>query len=153
MQSKSGIFRPRTFIFVAVLVALVALWYAFRPEKLFINQKVSESAPASIASAQPLFTATIHSTGGDNGTHGRVNVLMQATGRQLQLVGFSTSIPSPLTVSIRSAAHSSPLGMINPGASSGMFAIPDQIDPSTNTRVAFNNAEGQVVATATLEAF
>jgi hypothetical protein len=39
--------KHRVFTSVAVLAILSAGWYLFRPEKLFINQKVSEAAPFS----------------------------------------------------------------------------------------------------------
>jgi hypothetical protein len=41
---------------IAALV-LVALWYAFRPEKLFINKKVDEPPPAMIMISTALVPA------------------------------------------------------------------------------------------------
>jgi hypothetical protein len=41
-----------------VVVALVAAWWAFRPELLFIDQRVSESAPVSAASGSSAASST-----------------------------------------------------------------------------------------------
>jgi len=42
------------------LPILVAAWWAFRPEKLWINQKVSEPAPfGSSTDPQPLYTGRL----------------------------------------------------------------------------------------------
>lgn len=40
----------RVVISIAVLAALGAAWYAFRPERLFVNQVVNEPMPAATAS-------------------------------------------------------------------------------------------------------
>ena len=53
----------------SVSSVLVAAWWAFRPEKLWINQKVSEPAPfASTTDPQPLYTGRLerkaHQTSG-----------------------------------------------------------------------------------------
>ena len=47
----------KALIIVAVLAALGAAWYAFRPERLFVNQTVDESLPGSaMASSAPAAT-------------------------------------------------------------------------------------------------
>ena len=41
---------PKRIALAAIcLVVLAGLWFAFRPEKLFINKKVNEALPAGIA--------------------------------------------------------------------------------------------------------
>jgi hypothetical protein len=40
--------RYRVLILILAAIVLLALWYAFRPEKLIINKKVDEPPPASI---------------------------------------------------------------------------------------------------------
>jgi hypothetical protein len=40
--------KYRLFILIVAALVLVALWYAFRPEKLFINHKVDEPPPTSM---------------------------------------------------------------------------------------------------------
>jgi Electron transfer DM13 len=82
----------RKWILVAVgLPILVALWWAFRPEKLWINQKVSEPAPfASSTDPQPLYTGRLE--GKTHPTSGRATVYRSSDGLQyLRLTDFSTS--------------------------------------------------------------
>jgi hypothetical protein len=73
------------------LVILFGLWYAFRPEKLFINKKVDEAAPsASIGQPEALFTGRFG--GQPHKTMGRATIFRKADGsRYLHLSNFSTS--------------------------------------------------------------
>ena len=82
----------KKWILVAVGVpVLVAAWWAFRPEKLWINQKVSEPAPfASTADPQPLYTGRLE--GKAHQTSGRATVYKNPDGKQyLRLTDFTTS--------------------------------------------------------------
>ena len=82
----------RKWMLVAVgLPILVAAWWAFRPEKLWINQKVSEPAPfASNADPQPLYTGRLE--GKAHQTSGRATIYKGPDGKQyLRLTDFSTS--------------------------------------------------------------
>ena len=70
---------------------LVGAWWAFRPEKLFINQKVNEAAPAAL-SAEPeaLFTGKLE--GQVRQTSGRATIYKSADGKEyLRLSDFTTS--------------------------------------------------------------
>jgi len=73
------------------LPILVAAWWAFRPEKLWINQKVSEPAPfASSTDPQPLYTGRLE--GKAHQTSGRATIYKSPDGkRYLRLTDFSTS--------------------------------------------------------------
>ena len=85
-------FIRRKWILTAVGVpVLVAAWWAFRPEKLWINQKVDEPAPfASTADPQPLFTGTLE--GKAHQTSGRATIYKTPDGKQyLRLTDFTTS--------------------------------------------------------------
>ncbi len=82
----------RKWILAAVgLPILVAAWWAFRPEKLWINQKVSEPAPfASSTDPQPLYTGRLE--GKAHQTTGRATIYKTPDGKQyLRLTDFSTS--------------------------------------------------------------
>ncbi len=82
----------RKWILVAVGVpVLVAAWWAFRPEKLWINQKVNEPAPfASALEPQPLFTGRLE--GKAHQTSGRATIYKSPDGKlYLRLTGFMTS--------------------------------------------------------------
>jgi len=70
---------------------LVVAWYAFRPEKLFINQKVNEAAPASLSSEpEALYTGRLE--GKIHQTSGRATIYKTSDGkRYLRLSDFTTS--------------------------------------------------------------
>jgi hypothetical protein len=96
--------RKHKFVMIAVaLVAIVGLWYLFRPEKLFINQRVNEASPiASSHDAQPVYTgklsAKLHETSG------RATVYRQPDGTlTLRLTDFHTSNGPDVHVVLASA--------------------------------------------------
>ena len=85
-------FRKHKLLFgVASLIVVGALWYLFRPEKLFINQRVNEAAPfAADSNAQPIYTGRL--TGKLHDTSGRATVYRQPDGKlTLRLTDFHTS--------------------------------------------------------------
>ena len=71
--------------------ALAGAWWAFRPEKLFLNQKVNETAPfVSDAEPQPIYTGKLE--GKIHETSGRATIYRTADGQQyLRLSDFMTS--------------------------------------------------------------
>jgi len=73
------------------LPVLVAAWWAFRPEKLWINEKVNEPAPfASTTDPQPLYTGRLE--GKAHQTNGRATIYKSSDGKQyLRLTDFTTS--------------------------------------------------------------
>ena len=81
----------RKWILALSLPVLIAAWWAFRPEKLWINQKVNEAAPfASSSDPQPLYTGRLQ--GEAHQTTGRATIYKAADGGQyLRLTDFSTS--------------------------------------------------------------
>jgi hypothetical protein len=85
-------FSRKKWVLVAVgLPILVAAWWAFRPEKLWINHKVSERAPfASSSDPQPLYTGRLE--GKAHQTSGRATIYKASDGTQyLRLTDFTTS--------------------------------------------------------------
>jgi hypothetical protein len=76
---------------VVVAIVLVALWYLFRPEKLFINHRVNEATTvAANGQAQPIYTGRLHTKLHD--TSGRATVYRQPDGTlTLRLSDFHTS--------------------------------------------------------------
>lgn len=78
---------------VALVVLIVAgggAWYAFRPERLFINQKVNEQFPTAAAANDVLASGQFHS--GAHETKGMAAVFQLADGKKtLRLTNFETS--------------------------------------------------------------
>ena len=91
MNGNSWIVRNKLLSSVAGIVVLAGVWWAFRPEKLFINQKVNEAAPMSIdAEAQPVYTGTL--AGKIHPTSGRATIYKSGDGKEyLRLSDFMTS--------------------------------------------------------------
>jgi hypothetical protein len=93
MDTRTGFgLSHRKWILAAIgLPILVVAWWAFRPEKLWINQKVNESAPfASSTDPQPLYTGRLE--GKAHQTSGRATIYRTSDGRQyLRLTDFMTS--------------------------------------------------------------
>ena len=83
--------RYRIATVTAAIVITAGLWYLFRPEKLFINQRVNEAAPfASGGASQPVFTGLL--SGKLHETKGRATVYRAPDGTMsLRLTDFSTS--------------------------------------------------------------
>ena len=79
-------------IMVVLAIAIVAIvgWYAFRPERLFIDQKVNEQFPTASAASNKLASGQFHS--GAHETKGTATVFQLADGmKTLRLTDFATS--------------------------------------------------------------
>jgi electron transfer DM13 len=93
--------RKRNALIGLAIVVAVGGWYAFRPERLFVNKTVNESlgavtpsadasAPAAAAAPMTLATGSFHSNAHD--TRGMATVLDLGGGRRvLRLTNFATS--------------------------------------------------------------
>jgi hypothetical protein len=83
--------KHKAAFFGVSLIVLIAAWYLFRPEKLFINKHVNEAAPfASNNSDQPIYTGLLKTKLHD--TSGRASVYRQSDGTlTLRLTDFHTS--------------------------------------------------------------
>src|SRR2546428_14176802 len=60
----------RTIITLSALVAIVAAWYAFRPERLFLNTTVSEAVPAASQAQAAVPSAPVPPAAGRFHTNG-----------------------------------------------------------------------------------
>ena len=77
-------------IALVVLIAAGAAWYAFRPERLFINQKVNEQFQTSSANTTKLVSGQFHA--GAHETKGTATIFQLGDGkRTLRLTNFETS--------------------------------------------------------------
>lgn len=148
------------------LIILFGLWYAFRPEKLFINKRVNEPAPAALAQLTPLYTGTFRSAAGQ--TSGRATIYRQTNGsRVLTLSNFLTSHDVGLDVILfdgssqdtgqdftPSDTNHRDIGDINAKQGEQTYPLPADIDLNRFNTVAIYSAElRSVVGTAKLDAF
>jgi hypothetical protein len=87
----SWLSRSRRILLLIGVPVLVGAWWAFRPEKLFINQKVSEAAPAALSSEpEPLYIGKLE--GKIHPTSGRATIYKNKDGKEyLRLSDFTTS--------------------------------------------------------------
>ncbi len=92
--------QKRSLYILAGVVALIVLWGLFRPEKLFVNQKVNESLPTAAAASAPagssamapaaLLAGPFHS--GAHETTGTASIYQLDGGKKiLRLTNFKTS--------------------------------------------------------------
>ena len=88
---SSGLLRRKWILIAVGLPILAAVWWAFRPEKLWINQRVDEPAPfASRSEPSPLYTGRLE--GKAHPTSGRATIYEASDGaRYLRLTDFMTS--------------------------------------------------------------
>jgi hypothetical protein len=78
---------------VVLLVAVAGAWYAFRPERLFINQTVNENFPtAAAANNAPMKLASGDFHNGAHETKGTAAIFQLGEGKKtLRLTNFATS--------------------------------------------------------------
>ena len=90
---RSQTMQKYRIILPLVAVVLLVAWYAFRPERLFVNRRVHEELPtmqAADSPARPLASGKFHS--GAHPTSGTATVYQLADGtRVLRFTDFKTS--------------------------------------------------------------
>jgi hypothetical protein len=93
-------------VLLTVLIVAGAAWYAFRPERLFINQKVNEQFPtASAANMEPMKLASGEFHSGAHETKGAAAIFRLGDGkRTLRLTNFATSNGPDVRVYLVAAA-------------------------------------------------
>jgi hypothetical protein len=75
---------------LVLIIAVAGAWYAFRPERIFINQRVNEQFPTASAASEQLASGQFHS--GAHETRGTATVFQLADGKKtLRLTNFATS--------------------------------------------------------------
>ena len=80
----------RMLVVLAVAILAIVGWYAFRPERLVIDQKVNEQFPTASAASNKLASGHFHS--GAHETKGTATVFQLADGKKtLRLTDFATS--------------------------------------------------------------
>jgi hypothetical protein len=122
---------------------LVAAWWAFRPEKLWINEKVNEAAPfAASSDVQPLYTGRL--AGRAHATTGRASIYQTPDGkRDLRLTDFVTSNGPDLHVLlaqsddqslardfVKNELNSVELGQLKANQGDQNYDLPESVDLS-----------------------
>src|SRR5687768_7665862 len=110
--------KRKLIVVIAVMVVGAALWYAFRPERLFIDQTVNEGFPAPVAAAvaaseQPamLYSGRFHK--GTHETSGNATVYRLPNGnRVLRLSEFETSNGPDLQLYLVAAPDATDSGIV-----------------------------------------
>jgi hypothetical protein len=127
--------RKRNVAVAVVALVLVAAWYAFRPERLFLDQRVDE---ATGGSGVVIAAGTFHGVAHDG--KGKASVVRRADGsRVLELTEFETSNGPDLQlylVAVRDAIDSDSVkaaGFVTLGALKGnvgdqAYGVPAEID-------------------------
>ena len=88
-----------------ILVAAAGLWYAFRPERLFVNARVNESI-GTVAANAPLASGAFHGVHHD--TKGAATILQLPDGKRvLRLTAFETSNGPDVRVYLVAASDAS----------------------------------------------
>jgi hypothetical protein len=142
--------RKRIFVPLGLLV-LVAAWWVFRPEKLFINQHVNEPAPFAAGNdPQPVLTGTLEDRAHD--TVGRATVYKTFGGRHyLRISGLDTSA-TQLQVALKGGEAEIHLGTIqNPREQN--FDLAASVDLNQYDSVAIYADRSGTFAIAKLQAF
>jgi hypothetical protein len=84
--------KKLTIVLVVLVIVGAGAWYAFRPERLFINQRVNEQFPASAANMEPKKIASGEFHSGAHETKGTAAIFKLADSkRTLRLTNFATS--------------------------------------------------------------
>jgi hypothetical protein len=141
--------QRRTALVAALAVLGAGAWYAFRPERLFINQTVHESlaaeAPAASAAARstaPVALATGSFHGVHHETRGTATVYRLPDGKRvLRFTDFETSNGPDVQIYLVAAGDASDnatvtrAGFVNLGAMKGNrgdqnYEIPESVDLS-----------------------
>jgi hypothetical protein len=157
--------KKRMVLYGLAVIVLLGLWYAFRPEKLFVNKRVAEPPPA-MAQLTALFTGSFHSDAHE--TTGRATVYQQPDGgRILTLSNFSTSNATGLHVILldgSNLAHGQnltlndnndrDLGDLKVTQGEQSYTLPADANFNRfNTVVIYSPGPKTILGTATLDAF
>lgn len=132
----------KVIVIVAVLFVAFGGWYAFRPERLFINVKVNEQFPTASAAAQPAVLATGGFHGVAHETKGVATVYQLPDGKKtLRLSDFMTSNGPDVQVYLVAAADANdndtvtragfvPVGALKGNVGDQNYELPGDIDLS-----------------------
>jgi hypothetical protein len=145
----------RKWIVAAVsLPILVALWWAFRPEKLWINERVNEAAPFD-ASVDPKPVLTGRFETKSQPTSGRATIYRKPSGHEyLRLSDFSAPNGEDLHVELKGDLNGADLGPLKNIRGDQDYELPAATDAGKYEAVAiYSERLHTVIGLAKLEPF
>jgi|SRR5579871_5963652 len=159
--------KYKTILLIGAVPVVIALWWLFRPEKLWVNEKVNEPAPFAASSGEPTLVATGKLEAKSQPTQGRASLYKNNDGKfELRLTDFETAKSGDVTLMLVSpddAAHAmdakqplagTNLGTVQASTPEQRFAVPAGTDVTKLTEVVVYDAKGnQAFGVARLEAF
>jgi hypothetical protein len=142
--------RKKTFAALGFVV-LVAAWWAFRPEKLFINERVDEPAPfASSSGPEPVLTGPLEDAA--HSTLGLATIYQAPAGRRYLRISGLSAAPPQLHVALQGTGPRIDLGALQ-SPQEQSFDLAASVDLNQYNRVAIFSARAGTFATATLQRF
>jgi hypothetical protein len=109
--------KHKKLIYGLAVILAIALWAAFRPERLFVNAKVNEAMPAAISSGSQivLTSGSFHSVAHE--TKGTASIYQLAGGKRiLRFTNFETSNGPDVHVYLIAANDASDSETVKKGA-------------------------------------
>ena len=156
--------RHKRFLIAVSIPVLVALWWAFRPEKLWINQTVNEPAPFDTSrEPEPIFTGQFQGK-----TSGLVTVFKKPNGkeylrlRDLTIPGDAdehleltrSGEVSQAQAAAKTSFDGLDLGLLNTNQGDQNYDLPAAADLTKNDAVViYNQRIGTILGWAKLEPF
>jgi hypothetical protein len=142
-------------VLVAVgLPVLVGLWWAFRPEKLWVNQKVNEAAPFDTsAGPRPVLTGRFDAK--TEQASGRATIYQKPGGEEyLHLSDFSAPKGEDLHVELKGGLNATDLGPLKYVQGDQNYDVPAAADPNKYVAVVIYGQQSHtVLGLAKLEPF
>lgn len=159
VDTHNWLFRRRWILAAVGLPVLVVLWWAFRPEKLWINEKVNEPAPFETgADPQPILTGRFESEGQ---TGGRATIYKKSGGEYLRLSDFTAPVGDEINVVlsrstdiVKDSSQTLDCGPLKSNQSDQNYDLPAATDVAMYKAVViYSERSGAVYGVAKLEPF
>jgi hypothetical protein len=162
IQASTWLGRRKWIIAAVGLPVLIALWWAFRPEKLWINEKVNEAAPFDTSGGpQPILTGRFE--GQTEATSGRATIYKQPGSEYLRLSDFAMPNGEDVHVELARSGDQNPsqaasdridLGRLKSNQGDQNYDLPAGADLSKyDAAVIYSEQSHQVLGQAKLEPF
>jgi hypothetical protein len=154
IPASRWLLRWRWALVAVSLPVLVGLWWAFRPEKLWVNQKVNEAAPFE-ASADPKPVLTGRFEAKAEQTSGRATIYQKPGGEEyLRLSDFSAPKGGDLHIELKGDSNGTDLGPLKNVQGDQNYDLPAAADPNKYEAVVIYSQQSHTVfGLAKLEPF